>query len=46
LVYSADYRAMNDLVSYLMENCCAASACAPDPGCGDAALPTQTRKIA
>jgi DNA-binding transcriptional ArsR family regulator len=46
LVYSADYGAMNDLVSYLMENCCAGSACAPAAGCGDAAAPTQTRKSA
>ena len=37
LVYSADYGAMNDLVGYLLENCCAGeagcreSACAPVP---------------
>jgi DNA-binding transcriptional ArsR family regulator len=30
LIYSADYPAMNELVSYLTDNCCAASgACAP-----------------
>ena len=30
LIYSADYGAMNALVGYLMENCCAGAACAPD----------------
>jgi ArsR family transcriptional regulator, arsenate/arsenite/antimonite-responsive transcriptional repressor len=30
LIYSADYPAMNALVGYLMENCCAGA------GCGDA----------
>ena len=30
LIYSADYPAMNELVAYLTDNCCAASgACAP-----------------
>ncbi|HEX9932596.1 MAG TPA: metalloregulator ArsR/SmtB family transcription factor [Allosphingosinicella sp.] len=28
LIYRADFAAMNALVSYLMENCCAGSACA------------------
>jgi ArsR family transcriptional regulator, arsenate/arsenite/antimonite-responsive transcriptional repressor len=32
LIYSADFEAMNDLVGYLTQNCCAGSAeCAP--GC-------------
>ena len=36
LIYTADYAAMNDLVGYLMENCCggtacATSACEPEP---------------
>jgi len=37
LIYSADYAAMNGLVAYLLENCCAGeagcreSACAPAP---------------
>jgi ArsR family transcriptional regulator len=31
ILYRADYAAMNGLVAYLMENCCAAS------GCGDGA---------
>ena len=30
LIYTADYAAMNALVGYLMENCCAGAACA-DP---------------
>ena len=29
LIYSADYAAMNALVGYLMENCCAGADCAP-----------------
>jgi ArsR family transcriptional regulator len=30
LIYAADYRAMNDLLSYLAENCCGGQAsCAP-----------------
>ena len=29
LIYRADYRAMNDLISYLMQNCCAGAECAP-----------------
>jgi ArsR family transcriptional regulator, arsenate/arsenite/antimonite-responsive transcriptional repressor len=32
LVYSADYAAMDRLVGFLMENCCAGSA-ASDPAC-------------
>lgn len=36
LIYTADYAAMNDLVGYLMENCCngadcSSSACKPEP---------------
>jgi ArsR family transcriptional regulator, arsenate/arsenite/antimonite-responsive transcriptional repressor len=42
LIYSAEYGAMNELMAYLTENCCAgAAACAPlcNPavGCGEAA---------
>lgn len=29
LIYSADYGAMDALVGYLMENCCAGAGCAP-----------------
>lgn len=37
LIYSADYAAMNALVGYLMENCCAGSGCGGDAGCVPAA---------
>lgn len=30
LVYRANYAAMNDLVAYLLENCCAGAECGPD----------------
>tara|TARA_R110000796_G_scaffold98628_3_gene206145 strand:- start:2672 stop:3073 length:402 start_codon:yes stop_codon:yes gene_type:complete len=30
LIYRADYAAMNQLVAYLLENCCAGNACAVD----------------
>ena len=33
IIYRADYRAMNALVGYLMENCCAGGECATAPGC-------------
>ena len=39
LVYRADYGRMNDLLSYLMENCCAGADCAP-------ATPTLERNCA
>lgn len=29
ILYSADYAAMDALVSYLLENCCGGTACAP-----------------
>ena len=29
LIYSANYAAMNDLVGYLMENCCGGADCSP-----------------
>ncbi len=29
LIYRADYAAMNGLVAYLLENCCAGEACMP-----------------
>jgi DNA-binding transcriptional ArsR family regulator len=31
LIYRADYAAMQDLIAYLLENCCAGPACAPNP---------------
>jgi DNA-binding transcriptional ArsR family regulator len=30
LIYTADYRAMDQLVAYLMENCCGGAGCAPE----------------
>jgi DNA-binding transcriptional ArsR family regulator len=43
LIYSADYRAMNALVGYLMENCCAGAACAPEAVCAPSATPNIER---
>ena len=33
LIYRANYPAMNALVGYLMENCCAGAKCAPAAAC-------------
>lgn len=33
LIYRADYAAMNGLVAYLMENCCAGAGCGTDAAC-------------
>ncbi len=33
LIYRANYQAMNALIAYLMENCCAGSGCATDTAC-------------
>jgi len=44
LIYSADYAAMNALISYLMENCCAGADCAPAAGCGADAVPLQAKR--
>lgn len=47
LLYRADYGAMNDLIAYLMENCCGGVSCAPEAACGVSAAPNSTqRKIA
>jgi ArsR family transcriptional regulator len=43
LIYSADYSAMNDLVGYLMENCCGGAECSTS-ACE--AAPVQERKRA
>ena len=32
IIYRADYPAMNALVGYLLENCCAGAGCAPEAG--------------
>lgn len=33
LIYAADYAAMNALVGYLVENCCAGAGCVPASDC-------------
>lgn len=38
LIYRANYSAMNALVGYLMENCCAGAGCEAAPGCETPAL--------
>ena len=43
LIYRANYTAMNALVGYLMENCCAGADCGSDAACE---TPTQERKSA
>lgn len=45
LIYRADYQAMNALVFYLMENCCAGAGCAPAAACPRPG-PDQERKSA
>ena len=42
LIYSADYTAMNALMAYLTENCCAGAAASCGPDC---APPMATAKI-
>lgn len=42
LIYTADYSAMNALVGYLMENCCAGAECSPATACD--AVPNDERK--
>jgi ArsR family transcriptional regulator, arsenate/arsenite/antimonite-responsive transcriptional repressor len=44
LIYSADYSAMNNLVGFLMENCCAGASCAAEPAGAPAAAPSQTKR--
>lgn len=43
LIYRANYPAMNALVGYLMENCCAGADCGADAACES---PAQERKSA
>ena len=45
LIYSADYAAMNDLVGYLMENCCADAACVSDEACDPKGAPIKRKRI-
>ena len=46
LFYRADYGAMNALVGYLMENCCAGAGCGEDAGCAEPPPTRQRRKSA
>jgi len=47
LIYRANYAAVNNLVGYLMENCCAGAGCTADPLCGpDSDLNRARRKSA
>jgi len=43
LIYRANYQAMNALVAYLMENCCAGAECGSQSACE---TPSQERKSA
>ena len=43
LIYRANYAAMNALVGYLMENCCAGAGCGTDSACE---TPAKERKSA
>lgn len=43
LIYRANYPAMNALVAYLMENCCAGADCGSEGACQ---IPAQERKSA
>ena len=46
IIYSANFKAMNDLLAYLTENCCGGrpELCAPEaaPACGTECAPGQT----
>ena len=44
IIYRADYAAMNALLGYLTENCCAGAGCAPEAACID--TPNLERKSA
>ena len=43
LIYTADYDAMNALLGYLTENCCAGGICTP-AACDSDATPTQAKR--
>jgi ArsR family transcriptional regulator len=42
LIYRANYPAMNTLVAYLMENCCAGADCGTDAACAPQAQERQS----
>ena len=43
LIYRADYAAMNRLVGYLLENCCAGATCGGEPASTPAAAHTERK---
>lgn len=45
IIYRADYAAMNDLVGYLMENCCAGADCGTAPACAAETAAAQMERI-
>lgn len=44
IIYRADYGAMNDLLGYLMENCCAGAECGAAPGCASETISTPAER--
>jgi DNA-binding transcriptional ArsR family regulator len=44
IIYSANYGAMNALVGFLMENCCAGAACTSEAICAPDAAPTPAKR--
>jgi DNA-binding transcriptional ArsR family regulator len=44
IIYRADYQAMNALVGYLLENCCAGAGCAPEASCANATTAPPARR--
>lgn len=38
IIYAADYAAMNRLLAFLTENCCAGAGCSPDAACSPPSL--------
>ncbi len=40
LIYTADYAAMNELVGYLLENCCGGAACDSNAACAPDKVPS------
>lgn len=44
IIYRADYAAMNDLVGYLMENCCAGADCGAAIDCAVETGPAQPER--
>jgi ArsR family transcriptional regulator, arsenate/arsenite/antimonite-responsive transcriptional repressor len=42
IIYAADYAAMNRLMGYLTENCCAGVPCAEDTGCSPSTTKERT----